>query len=87
MDDRASEEVHSRDFVHHLMGYIQEAVQEGIGLNEIFVSDLQRMFTSIREQKALIDVNNEFAIYCNERFKKRPVFKRRGWDFTKGGSD
>lgn len=73
--------------MHHFMEYLQETVQEGTGLNEAFASDLQRMFTSIKEQKDLIDMNNEFALYCNERFNKKPLFRRLTRDYTKGGSD
>ena len=67
------------------MGHLQEVVQERDCLNE--ESDLQRVFTSIKEQKALIDVNNEFILYCNERFKDRPKYKKLMRDYTKGGSD
>ena len=67
------------------MGHFQEAVQERDCLNG--ESDLIRMFMSIKEQKVFIDMNNEFALYCNERFKKRPMYKRPTRDYTKGGSD
>lgn len=71
--------------MHNLMGYLQETVQKGDCLNED--SDLQRMFTSIKEQKVLIDVNREFALYCDERLSKKPLFGKLTKDHTKGGHD
>jgi len=35
----------------------------------------------------LIDVNNEFTLYYNERFEDRPRYKKPTKDYTKGGSD
>ena len=67
------------------MGYLQEVAQERDCLNE--ESDIQRVFTSIKVQKALIDVNNEFNLYCKERFMDRPKYRKPTKDHTKGGSD
>jgi len=45
------------------------------------------MFKSIKEERALIDLNNEIALYYNERFKRYPMHRRSTRDHTKGGSD